>query len=93
MRLHAHKAKRLRGEDLLHLLLAMTLPALSKRRLSFAEEEDEAARVSIFREQCSSREIHEEPQRMKLGDYIPVYIPAIESGLMNQSGREKRAGF
>lgn len=30
---------------------------------------------------------------MKLGDYIPVYIPAIESGLMNQGGREKKSRF
>ncbi|XP_020578270.1 LOW QUALITY PROTEIN: uncharacterized protein LOC110023288 [Phalaenopsis equestris] len=42
-------------------------------------------------------EIHEEPQRistgMKLRDYIPIYIPAIEGGLLNQSRREKKKRF
>ncbi|KAG0483600.1 hypothetical protein HPP92_011684 [Vanilla planifolia] len=39
----------------------------------------------------------EEHQRngsgMKLGDYIPIYIPAIERSLFNQSGHEKEKRF
>lgn len=42
-------------------------------------------------------EIQEEPQRistgMKLRDYIPIYIPAIESGLLNQTRHEKKKRF
>lgn len=30
---------------------------------------------------------------MKLGDYIPIYIPAIERGLLNQSKRERKERF
>lgn len=44
-----------------------------------------------------NNEIQEEQQstsrRLKLGDFIPIYIPAIESGLMNQSQREKKPRF
>ncbi|KAH0468965.1 hypothetical protein IEQ34_002197 [Dendrobium chrysotoxum] len=44
-----------------------------------------------------NNEIQEEPQRSsgrkKLGDYIPIYIPAIERGLLNQSKHEKEERF
>lgn len=44
---------------------------------------------------ATNSEIQEEPQRvrMKLGDYIPIYIPAIERGLLNQSRHEKKKRF
>ncbi|KAI0497281.1 hypothetical protein KFK09_020504 [Dendrobium nobile] len=45
----------------------------------------------------ANSEIQEETQRistgMKLRDYIPIYIPAIESGLLNQSRHEKKKRF
>lgn len=44
-----------------------------------------------------NNETHDEAQKscgnMKLGDYIPIYIPAIERGLLNQSREEKKERF